>query len=78
MEWRLLEGVPAEDVRQLLSVARRHVFRRGEVAFQRAAAADQPAPDRVPGERGGMLDERLLEALYLPASRSALVDRRKH
>ena len=40
MEWRLLEGVPAEDVRQLLSVARRRRFRRGEVVFHRDDPAD--------------------------------------
>ncbi len=41
MEWRLLEGVPAEEVRQLLAVARRRTqfpARRGEVLHQ-----DDPA-----------------------------------
>ena len=40
MEWRLLEGVPEEDVRQLLSVARRRTFHRGEVVFHRDDPAD--------------------------------------
>lgn len=40
MEWRLLEGIPAEDVRQLLSVARRRTFRKGEVVFHRGDPAD--------------------------------------
>ena len=40
MEWRLLEGVPADDVRQLLSVARRRTFRKGEVVFHRGDPAD--------------------------------------
>lgn len=40
MEWRLLAGVPAEDVRRLLSVARRRRFRRGEVVFHRDDPAD--------------------------------------
>jgi CRP-like cAMP-binding protein len=40
VEWRLLEGVPAEDVQQLLSVARRRRFRRGEVVFHRDDPAD--------------------------------------
>ena len=40
MEWRLLEGVPAEEVRQLLSVARRRTFRKGEVVFHRGDPAD--------------------------------------
>ncbi len=40
MEWRLLEGVPGEDVRRLLSVARRRSFRKGEVVFHRGDPAD--------------------------------------
>jgi CRP-like cAMP-binding protein len=40
MEWRLLEGVPDEEVRQLLSVARRRKFRRGEAVFHRDDPAD--------------------------------------
>ena len=40
MEWRLLEGVPADDVRQLLSIARRRTFRKGEVVFHRGDPAD--------------------------------------
>jgi len=35
MRWRLLSDVPAEDVRRLLSVARRRRFQRGEVVFHR-------------------------------------------
>jgi CRP-like cAMP-binding protein len=35
MRWRLLGDVPAEDVRMLLSVARRRRFERGEVVFHR-------------------------------------------
>ena len=40
MEWDVLEGVPAEDVRQLLSIARRRTFRRGEVVFHVHDPAD--------------------------------------
>jgi len=40
MEWRLLEGVPGEEVRRLLSVARRRTFRKGEVVFHRGDPAD--------------------------------------
>jgi len=40
MEWHLLEGVPEEQVRQLLSVARRRTFKRGEVVFHRDDPAD--------------------------------------
>ena len=40
MEWQLLEGVPGEQVRGLLSVARRRTFRKGEVVFHRGDPAD--------------------------------------
>jgi CRP/FNR family transcriptional regulator, cyclic AMP receptor protein len=40
VEWRLLEGVPAEDVRRLIQVARRRTFRRGEVVFHRDDPGD--------------------------------------
>jgi len=40
VEWRLLDGVPAEEVRRLLSVARRRRFARGEVVFHRDDPAD--------------------------------------
>lgn len=147
MRWRLLSDVPDEDVRMLLSVARRRRFERGEVVFHRDDPGDSlhlivsgrfavrvmtPLGDMVwiavrgPGEQFGemalvedearrsatvsaladaetfavrklefdrlrerhpgidrvliaflagevrMLDERLLEALYLPAERRLL------
>jgi CRP/FNR family transcriptional regulator, cyclic AMP receptor protein len=40
MEWRLLADLPGEDVRQLLSIARRRTFVRGEVVFHRDDPAD--------------------------------------
>ena len=40
MEWRLLGDLPSEDVRQLLSIARRRTFVRGEVVFHRDDPAD--------------------------------------
>ena len=40
MEWRLLEGVPEESVRRLLTLARRRRFRRGEVVFHYDDPAD--------------------------------------
>lgn len=40
MEWTLLEGLPAEDVRRLLSIARRRTFRKGEVVFHREDLAE--------------------------------------
>jgi CRP-like cAMP-binding protein len=40
VRWRLLSEVPAEDVRLLLSVARRRRFQRGEVVFHRDDPGD--------------------------------------
>jgi CRP/FNR family cyclic AMP-dependent transcriptional regulator len=39
MEWPLLVDLPAEDVRELLAIARRRTFAKGEVVFHR----DDPA-----------------------------------
>jgi CRP/FNR family transcriptional regulator, cyclic AMP receptor protein len=40
MEWELFAGVPAEDVRRLLEIARRRTFARGEVVFHRGDPAN--------------------------------------
>jgi CRP/FNR family transcriptional regulator, cyclic AMP receptor protein len=40
VEWPLFEGVPADVVRQLLQVARRRTFRRGEVVIHQNDPAD--------------------------------------
>ncbi|HEU4943465.1 MAG TPA: Crp/Fnr family transcriptional regulator [Gaiellaceae bacterium] len=40
MEWELFAGVPEENVRRLLSIARRRTFGRGEVVFHRGDPAD--------------------------------------
>ncbi len=40
MEWRLLHGIPPDDVRALISVSRRRTFARGEVVFHRGDPAD--------------------------------------
>ncbi|HEY8703921.1 MAG TPA: Crp/Fnr family transcriptional regulator [Gaiellaceae bacterium] len=40
MEWRLLAGVSAEDVRRLEAVAQRRAYRRGQVVFHDDDAAD--------------------------------------
>lgn len=40
MEWRLLGGVPAEQVRELLQIARRRTFARNEVVFHRDDPGD--------------------------------------
>jgi CRP-like cAMP-binding protein len=40
VKWALLEGVPEDDVRALLSIARRRRFDRGEVVFHENDPAD--------------------------------------
>jgi CRP-like cAMP-binding protein len=40
VEWRLLEGVPAEQVRELLQIGRRRTFARNEVVFHRDDPGD--------------------------------------
>jgi CRP/FNR family transcriptional regulator, cyclic AMP receptor protein len=40
MEWPLLAELPDEDVRQLLSIARRRTFEKGEIVFHRDDPAD--------------------------------------
>jgi CRP/FNR family cyclic AMP-dependent transcriptional regulator len=40
VEWRLLADVPAEELRQVLAIARRRTFDRGEVVFHRDDPAD--------------------------------------
>ncbi len=40
MEWALFAGIPADDVRAVLALARRSTYRRGEVVFHRHDPAD--------------------------------------
>jgi CRP/FNR family transcriptional regulator, cyclic AMP receptor protein len=40
MEWQLFAGVPQEDVRRLLAIARRRTFARNEVVFHRGDPAN--------------------------------------
>lgn len=40
MEWRLFEGIPSEDVRTVLALARRATYRRSEVVFHHHDPAD--------------------------------------
>jgi CRP/FNR family transcriptional regulator, cyclic AMP receptor protein len=40
MRWRLVSGVPEEEVRRLLSIARRRRFARNEIVFHRDDPAD--------------------------------------
>jgi CRP/FNR family transcriptional regulator, cyclic AMP receptor protein len=40
MQWQLFAGIPNEDVRAVLALARRSTYRRGEVVFHRHDPAD--------------------------------------
>jgi CRP-like cAMP-binding protein len=40
VEWTLLAGLPPEDIRRLLAIARRRTFRKGEVVFHRDDLAE--------------------------------------
>jgi CRP/FNR family transcriptional regulator, cyclic AMP receptor protein len=40
MEWRIFSGIPDEDIRAVLALARRSTYRRGEVVFHRHDPAD--------------------------------------
>ena len=40
MEWELFAGIPGDDVRAVLALARRATYRRGEVVFHRHDPAD--------------------------------------
>lgn len=40
MEWRLLADVPPDELRDVLSIARRRTFRKGEVVFHRGDPAE--------------------------------------
>jgi CRP/FNR family transcriptional regulator, cyclic AMP receptor protein len=40
VEWKLFAGVPAEDVRRVLGIARRRTFKRGEVIVHEGDPAD--------------------------------------
>jgi CRP/FNR family cyclic AMP-dependent transcriptional regulator len=40
VEWQLFAGIPGEDVRAVLALARRSTYRRGEVVFHRHDPAD--------------------------------------
>ena len=41
MEFRILEGLPPEDVRRFLALARRRTFERDEIVFQRGDPAEE-------------------------------------
>lgn len=64
MEWRLLGAVPGEELRRLLSIARRRTFSRGEVVFH----ADDPADSLHLVAKG-----RFAARVQTPLGESALV-----
>jgi CRP/FNR family transcriptional regulator, cyclic AMP receptor protein len=65
MEWPLLADLPHEDVQQLLAIARRRVFSRGEVVFH----GDDPADSLHLVVRG-----RFGARVLTPLGDSVLVD----
>jgi CRP-like cAMP-binding protein len=65
VEWPLLAGLPDEDVRQLLGIARRRTFQKGEVVFHR----DDPAESLHLIARG-----RFAARLQTPLGDSVLLD----
>jgi CRP/FNR family transcriptional regulator, cyclic AMP receptor protein len=65
MEWPLLAGLPAGDVHQLLAIARRRTFAKGEVVFHR----DDPAESLHLVVRG-----RFGARVLTPIGDSVLVD----
>jgi CRP-like cAMP-binding protein len=40
MEWKILDGVPEEDVRRVLDMARKRTFRKGEIVFHEGDPGD--------------------------------------
>jgi CRP-like cAMP-binding protein len=64
MEWPLLADLPAEDVRELLAIARRRTFSKGEVVFHR----DDPAESLhlvVRGRFGARVETPLGDSVLL-------------
>lgn len=69
MEWRLLAGVPAEDVRRVLGIARRRTFKRGEVVVHEGDPADSlhlVVSGRFAVQRTTRLGEDALIAVHGP------------
>ena len=52
MQWRLFEGIPGEDVRAVLALARRSTYRRGEVVF--FDVLDKPPKRGAPASPPGL------------------------
>lgn len=69
MEWKLLAGVPAEDVRRVLGIARRRTFKRGEVVVHEGDPADSlhlVVSGRFAVQRTTRLGEDALIAVHGP------------
>ena len=69
MEWRLLAGVPADDVRRVLGIARRRTFKRGEVVVHEGDPADSlhlVVSGRFAVQRTTRLGEDALIAVHGP------------
>jgi CRP-like cAMP-binding protein len=69
MQWELFEGVPDEDVQQVLVVARRRSFDRGEVVFHQDDPADSlhlVVEGRFAMARRTSLGEQALLAIRAP------------
>jgi len=69
VEWKLLAGVPAEDVRRVLGIARRRTFKRGEVVVHEGDPADSlhlVVSGRFAVQRTTRLGEDALIAVHGP------------
>jgi CRP/FNR family cyclic AMP-dependent transcriptional regulator len=69
VEWKLLAGVPAEDVRRVLGIARRRTFKRGEVVVHDGDPADSlhlVVSGRFAVQRTTRLGEDALIAVHGP------------
>ena len=69
MEWKLLAGVPGEDVRRVLGIARRRTFKRGEVVVHEGDPADSlhlVVSGRFAVQRTTRLGEDALIAVHGP------------
>jgi len=69
VEWKLLAGVPGEDVRRVLGIARRRTFKRGEVVVHEGDPADSlhlVVSGRFAVQRTTRLGEDALIAVHGP------------
>ena len=64
MEWPLLADLSPDDVRQLLTIARRRTFSRGEVVFHREDLADSRLLDESRTTLDALTDILGLGSIY--------------